>query len=469
MGDATDLLRLQWIPGVSLKNIDGIPSLQNQTKSISLANCSPPLLQCFRMLETGTTEAACISHMKEAGGESALPKLFYYLERLSFYIQRTVVMKGIELATLLPTSGFFHWENVLPQTLRLSRFAYVRRRGENQVLESPRSHGVLILHDPRLSMLIHHLSVGDHHLESLVGSMPIEEPALILLLKQLHSLQALTALSASDEEDNETTLQTWEFHDFLFHTRSRRGRSPYPFGGNYRFTDIMPPAPVLKDCAEWQPTPLPEPDPLPLTKHSLATVLSNRQSHRSFGRQPLEGVQLSTFLYETARVISRFQANNGRPYAFTKRPYPSGGACYELEVYLAITHCADLEKGLYYYHPQEHKLYLIRTFDGTVQRLLEEASASYNGSDLPQVLCIVSARFARLTWKYQSMAYAAILKNVGVLYHQMYLCATALGIGACALGAGNSDLFAQASGMEYAQESSVGEFVLGSLPEQIDA
>ena len=42
--------------------------------------------------------------------------------------------------------------------------------------------------------------------------------------------------------------------------------------------------------------------------------------------------------------------------------------------------------------------------------------------------------------------------------------ATTMGLGACALGAGDADLFAAAAGTGYYAQSSVGELVLGSLP-----
>jgi SagB-type dehydrogenase family enzyme len=62
------------------------------------------------------------------------------------------------------------------------------------------------------------------------------------------------------------------------------------------------------------------------------------------------------------------------------------------------------------------------------------------------------------------MAYAAVLKDVGVLYQTMYLVATAMGLAPCALGGGDSDLFAAAIGGDYYAEASVGEFLLGSKP-----
>ena len=59
------------------------------------------------------------------------------------------------------------------------------------------------------------------------------------------------------------------------------------------------------------------------------------------------------------------------------------------------------------------------------------------------------------------MGYAAQLKNVGVIYQSLYLAVTAMGLGGCALGLGNSDRFCEMTGLDWWQESSVGEFIFG--------
>jgi SagB-type dehydrogenase family enzyme len=74
----------------------------------------------------------------------------------------------------------------------------------------------------------------------------------------------------------------------------------------------------------------------------------------------------------------------------------------------------------------------------------------------------MASRFQRLGWKYNAIAYAATLKNVGVLYQTMYLVATAMDLAPCGLGSGNSDLLAEAAGLDDLNESSVGELMLGS-------
>ena len=86
-----------------------------------------------------------------------------------------------------------------------------------------------------------------------------------------------------------------------------------------------------------------------------------------------------------------------------------------------------------------------------------------------QILLVLAARFARVSWKYSAIAYALTLKNVGVLYQTMYLAATAMGLAPCAVGCGNADLFARAAGTDYYAETSVGEFLLGSKPRRLDS
>jgi SagB-type dehydrogenase family enzyme len=82
--------------------------------------------------------------------------------------------------------------------------------------------------------------------------------------------------------------------------------------------------------------------------------------------------------------------------------------------------------------------------------------------DKLQVLIVIAARFQRIAWKYASIAYSIILKDVGVLYQTMYLNATAMGLAPCGVGCGDADLFARAAGTDYYAETSVGEFLLGS-------
>jgi SagB-type dehydrogenase family enzyme len=149
-----------------------------------------------------------------------------------------------------------------------------------------------------------------------------------------------------------------------------------------------------------------------------------------------------------------------------QRPYPAAGGLYELELYVVSNACEDLAPGLYLHEPQKHQLKKISTPTTYTEALLMDASRGTTvAREKIQILIIIAARFQRLSWKYSSMAYAATLKNVGVIFQTMYLVATAMGLAPCAIGSGNSDVFAHALGAGYCEESSVGEFLLGSRPQ----
>jgi SagB-type dehydrogenase family enzyme len=80
---------------------------------------------------------------------------------------------------------------------------------------------------------------------------------------------------------------------------------------------------------------------------------------------------------------------------------------------------------------------------------------------VPQILITIAARFGRVSWKYSSLAYALILKDVGVLTQTFYLIATEMGLGGCAIGSTSIDLFANMTGIDFHIEGAVGQFALG--------
>src|SRR4029077_15394525 len=93
--------------------------------------------------------------------------------------------------------------------------------------------------------------------------------------------------------------------------------------------------------------------------------------------------------------------------------------------------------------------------------VLTEARVSMDAPAAPQVVITIAARFGRISWKYSSLAYALILKDVGVLIQTLYLMTTDMGLGGCAIGSTNIDLFAKMTGIEFHVEGPVGQFALG--------
>jgi SagB-type dehydrogenase family enzyme len=93
--------------------------------------------------------------------------------------------------------------------------------------------------------------------------------------------------------------------------------------------------------------------------------------------------------------------------------------------------------------------------------LLRGAQFAMDAPAAPQILITIAARFGRVSWKYSSIAYALILKDVGALMQTLYLMATDMGLGGCAIGIANIELFAKMTGVEFHVEGPVGQFAIG--------
>ena len=211
--------------------------------------------------------------------------------------------------------------------------------------------------------------------------------------------------------------------------------------------------------------------PKTLGGESLSSVLERRRSVRSHDEDhPISIRDLGTLLDRAARIrgfgttpVYDFQGRSAW-FEGAQRTCPSGGACHELEIYPVVAHCEGLGPGLYHYDARGHALVRISERTSDTDRILIDASQAAGGLAKPQIVLAITARFARVTWKYRSIAYGLILRNVGALYQTLYLVATELGLSPCALGSGDSALFSRVTGLDPVVEGTVGDFVLGGPP-----
>jgi SagB-type dehydrogenase family enzyme len=429
-----------------------------------------------RLASSGDHEDRLAEFVCRTDGPAALAKFYLYLHRLT---QRRLLVRlarddGETLASVVPVSSHFIFgcrQVSADQQYVLSRFAYARREGHELVLESPLSHGRVVLHDARAGALVQALARARpaKAFAGLVPGLSAEAADMVTaLLLNSGMVQELNRLGqASEEESN--ALQCWEFHDLLFHARSRAGRQDSAIGGTYRLAGRLAPLPALKPMQPGESIELHHPDLDQLLREDppFAWVHETRRSMREYAPAPITARELGEFLCRVGRVKEQAEVEVATPHGpvrlgLASRPYPSGGALHELELYCAISACQDIAPGLYYYDALNHRLCRLSGHTRELQQLLRDASFS---AQIPlerlQVLLIVAARFPRIGWKYAGLAYSLILKNVGVIYQSMYLAATAMGLAPCALGCGDADLFARAAGTDYYAETSVGEFLLG--------
>jgi oxazoline/thiazoline dehydrogenase len=466
-------LVLSWREGVTAAAAgDGAFVVQGPRGRVSLRRAAPALLDALRRCAPPGEDEDRLAELVQRDGGSSLTRWYYYLERLS---QRGLLCHcahadGARLATLVAVSSSFGSRpaRIVPgRRYVLSRFAYLGRPGGEAIVESPLAPARVVLNDCRAAALVGALAAGAtaEELGERASGLPADAVTGILTLL----LRAGLLEEAGAEEG--AASQTWEFHDLLFHTRSRTGRSDAPRGATYRLAGRLDPPPALKPAPAGESHELYRPDLARLERDDppLAQVQERRRSAHDFDADnPITDRQLGEFLFRVARVKDCWQtemATGGDPVRmdFASRPYPAGGSLYELELYAAVNRCAGLRPGLYYYDALAHRLIRLGGRTAEVGGLLRDAAESTAvPEDNLQVLLILAARFARVAWKYESIAYALTLKHVGVVFQTMYLAATAMGLGGRAVGCGDADLFARAAGTDYCAETSVGEFLLGS-------
>ena len=165
-------------------------------------------------------------------------------------------------------------------TVVLSRFAYLRRRGTEMILESPRAGALLRIHDARIAALLTILATPQkigriRRLDGYPG------PALLALLLDCKILIEVDAAQRATlrKAEGDDGLVLWDFHDLLFHARSTEGRQANPLGGLYPHTGLIAPLPAIRPAWPGKRIKLPESDRI---ASPLEQLLHDRHSTRDF-------------------------------------------------------------------------------------------------------------------------------------------------------------------------------------------
>jgi SagB-type dehydrogenase family enzyme len=442
---------------------DGTLHLVRASHSEPFGRVSAELRAVLRTLAAGPCSIAELRAVADNGDH--LPA---FLQALSAggWLMTTVCHRGRRLYTVEPIKPPGARPAAALDHLLLSRFAVQYSDGGDMVLESPLAWGAVRIHDPAVAVVPAALArpqpagaIGG----TLATGGTLPDAVAARLVRDLRWTGL--AVPVPSPEDGELRLRQWGTHELWFHACSRgglRNQRGAGLGRTMWARGRFDPLPARRVPFEGPAIDLYRPDLDALRRDDppLSEVLEDRRSCRVHDDDdPITVDQLGELLYRCARVREAY-TRDGVDYL--RGPRPSGSDAYELEIYPVIRLAAGVRPGMYHYDAHEHRLRLVRGQTPEVGRLIKLAARTAQVEMPPQVLLVIAARFGRVMWGYQGMPYSLILKHVGVLYQCMYLVATSMGLAACGLGGGDTDMFAEATGLDYATEGSVGEFILGS-------
>ena len=161
---------------------------------------------------------------------------------------------------------------------------------------------------------------------------------------------------------------------------------------------------------------------------SLWQTLLERNSVRSYSTEQLAPEELGQLLW-AATGATRITANKD----FCFRTAPSAGGLYPVETYIQINRVQDFDPGIYHYSVPKHGLCLLKEGDFALslakaaldQRMMEKAAVNF----------LWTAVTSRTFWKYGQRGIRYIYMDAGHTGQNLYLAATALGLGCCSIGA----------------------------------
>lgn len=450
--------RYQFREGVSL--VVGGPNgvtlvCSRRSCVVALPKIDPGTIAC---LLRGLSRPTTAKELAQQGGDPEMsPRLAEELVgqlRVAGWLRVELVRRGGNKSGEEPVTAVATMEPRWPRGTattsgvsdRLSRFTTLIRDGGDIVIDSPLAAATIRLHELRWATAVAAPDLPDFSAEAV----------------ELRTMLADAGLLAAGDDEDKFDRAQWSPHELSFHHHSRLRDGVHmgeDFGGSSWARGKFPKPPA--DHPRWSGSI----EALPRWEQNtndpaLSKVVASRRSIRRYDDDhPMDRAGLGAFL---DRVGSCTVDADGKRH----RLYPAGGAEYEIEIYVLVRLVTGLMPGLYHYDPARHGLRRLPTTINACHVLLKTSIAGLAGGEAPQTLLVLSTRFGRIAWKYRAIAYALTLKHVGVLFESMYLSATALGLAPCAIGTGDSDAFAFATGLDYAFETSVGEFALGSVPSE---
>ncbi|MDI6698806.1 MAG: SagB/ThcOx family dehydrogenase [Candidatus Saccharicenans sp.] len=197
-----------------------------------------------------------------------------------------------------------------------------------------------------------------------------------------------------------------------------------------------PLAESARQTAEQKIIQLPEPRPDGPT--SVEKALNQRQSVRSYLKQPLSLRDISQLIWAAQGITRKTENLPGRwnpkyEWQGGYRTAPSAGALYPLELYLVAGNVEGLESGVYKYLPRNHSLK--RVMDGDRRTDIFSVALRQPSVQEAAALIVLTAVYERTSYKYGERAPRYVHMEAGAAAENVSLQGVSLGIGTVIIGA----------------------------------
>jgi hypothetical protein len=226
-----EILSARLVPHVALEaHANGEVVTRFQGHSFSLGKFSDRTADRAQELRSGLPFSSSAASMDK--------ELYLLIRRLAGHglIEYGLGPRNGEALVVIEPQVSDYWPRIITMrdtdALVLSRFAYMRRRGNEIVLESPRAGALFKICNPKIATALARFS-SPQQIRRLRDHFPgIKFLALLVDCEILIKLKSASdsGLRPTEGDDN---LVLWDFHDLLFHARSTEGRHANPLGGVY--------------------------------------------------------------------------------------------------------------------------------------------------------------------------------------------------------------------------------------------
>ena len=185
---------------------------------------------------------------------------------------------------------------------------------------------------------------------------------------------------------------------------------------------------------------------------SVEEAIERRRSERDYFPEAMSLSELSHLLRYAVGITEQ---------GYKLRAIPSAGALYPIEVYPVVNRVTGLASGIYHYVVDDHSLHLIK--EGDFRQELTEYALGQEMMGKANVVLVLTAVFERSQWKYRERASHYMLLEAGHIGQNVYLVATSMGLGVCAVGAYSDHEYNRLIGVDGRKESVIYLLSVGKI------